>query len=177
MNSEPAVVVQKAYDWTLWIVPKVEKFPKSHRFQLGQMLVTASLELLMHLVDATYQIRNAGSLAEAVREVNRIRYLMRLAKDLKVINLEAHEFAAKALDEMGRIRGGWLKSVREKAEGRQLPSPPPSSQRPGLRVHSQNPPPPACAISDWMYDLSAHSHNFQGTPEPLSGLTVTLRRR
>ena len=136
MNSEPAVVVQKAYDWTLWIVPKVEKFPKSHRFQLGQMLVTASLELLMHLVDATYQIRNAGSLAEAVREVNRIRYLMRLAKDLKVINLEAHEFAAKALDEMGRMTGGWLKSVREKAQHRQLPSPPPSSQRPGLRVHS-----------------------------------------
>jgi len=114
MNSEPAVVVQKAYDWTLWIVPKVEKFPKSHRFQLGQMLVTESLELLMHLVDATYQIRNAGSLAEAVREVNRIRYLMRLAKDLKVINLEAHEFAAKALDEMGRMTGGWLKSVRGK---------------------------------------------------------------
>jgi len=70
---EPAIVVQKAYDWALWIIPKVEKFPKSFRFSLGQSLVTASLELLMDLVDATYQSRNAGSLGAAGREVNRIR--------------------------------------------------------------------------------------------------------
>ncbi len=66
----------------------MEKFPKSYRFSIGQSLVTASIELLMDLVDATYQVRNAGSLAAAVREVNRIRYLVRLAKDLRVINLD-----------------------------------------------------------------------------------------
>lgn len=93
----------------------MEKFPKSYRFSIGQSLVTASLELLMNLVDATYQARNAGSLAAASREVNRIRYLMRLAKDLKVINLDAHEFAAKAVDEVGRMTGGWLKSTRQGA--------------------------------------------------------------
>lgn len=115
-SNEPAVVVQKAYDWALWIIPKVEKFPKSYRFSIGQSLVTASLELLMNLVDATYQSRNAGSLAAAVREVNRIRYLMRLGKDLRVVNLAAHEFGAKAMDEIGRMTGGWLKSTRQKHE-------------------------------------------------------------
>jgi hypothetical protein len=35
-TTEPAVVVQKAYDWALWIIPKVEKFPKSYRFSIGQ---------------------------------------------------------------------------------------------------------------------------------------------
>ena len=114
--TEPAVVVQKAYDWTLWIIPKVEKFPKSYKFTIGQSLVTASIELLMNLVDATYQVRNAGSLGGAVREVNRIRYLMRLAKDLRMINLDGHEFAAKALDEVGRMAGGWLKSTSHKHE-------------------------------------------------------------
>jgi replicative DNA helicase len=78
-------------------------------------LVGASLELLLHLVDATYQARNAGSLASAVREVNRIRYLMRLAKDLRIVNLAAHEFAAQAMDEVGRMAGGWLKSARSKS--------------------------------------------------------------
>ena len=115
-STEPAVVVQKAYDWALWIIPKVEKFPKSYRFSIGQSLVAASIELLMDLVDATYQTRNAGSLGAAVREVNRIRYLMRLAKDLRVVNLAAHEFAAKAMDEVGRMAGGWLKSTRQKHE-------------------------------------------------------------
>jgi len=114
--TEPAVVVQKAYDGALWIIPKVEKFPKPYRFSIGQTLVASSIELLMHLVDATYQSRNAGSLGAAVREVNRIRYLMRLAKDLRVINLAAHEFASKAMDEVGRMVGGWLKSTRQKHE-------------------------------------------------------------
>ena len=113
--TEPAVVVQKAYDWALWIIPKVEKFPKSYRFSIGQTLVTASIELLMNLVDTTYQTRNAGSLGAAVREVNRIRYLVRLAKDLRV-NLAGHEFAAKAMDEVGRMAGGWLKSTRQRHE-------------------------------------------------------------
>ena len=116
MSSEPAVVVQKAYDLTLWIIPKVEKFPKSHRFTVGQPLAQGAIELLLHLVDATYQSRNGGSLASAVREVNRIRYLLRLAKDLKLLSLEAHEFAAHAIDEIGRMAGGWRRSVREKAE-------------------------------------------------------------
>jgi hypothetical protein len=145
--TEPAVVVQKAYDWSLWIVPKVEKFPKSYRFSIGQSLVTASTELLLNLVDATfeqhaqvvaaeprlngwvppmfgaapgvpcaYQARNAGSLAAAVREVNRVRYLARLAKDLHAITVENHEFAAKAMDEIGRMTGGWLKSTRQRHE-------------------------------------------------------------
>jgi four helix bundle protein len=116
--TEPAIVVQKAYDWALWIIPKVEKLPKSYRFSIGQSLVTASLELLLHLVDATYQARNAGSLAAAAREVNRLRYLVRLAKDLRVINLAGYEHAAKAMDEVGRMTGGWLKSTREKHETR-----------------------------------------------------------
>jgi hypothetical protein len=51
-----------------------------------------------------------------VREVNRIRYLARLAKDLRMINLAGHEFAAKAMDEVGRMAGGWLKSTRQKHE-------------------------------------------------------------
>jgi hypothetical protein len=45
-------VVQRAYDWTLWILPKVERFPRSYRFSVGQNLVQYSLELLTNLVDA-----------------------------------------------------------------------------------------------------------------------------
>jgi hypothetical protein len=118
-QEEPTVVVQKAYEWALWAIPKVEKFPKSYRFSIGQSLVSASIELLMNLVDATYQARNSGSLGAAVREVNRIRYLVRLAKDLRAINLDGYEFASKAIDEVGRMAGGWLKSSRLRQEGKQ----------------------------------------------------------
>ena len=100
-------------------MPKVEKFPKSYRFSVGQNLVDTSLDLLMHLVDATYQTKNSSALAAAVGKVNRARYLVRLAKDLQMLNLSGYEFASKGLDEIGRMTGGWWKSVRQKdAAGR-----------------------------------------------------------
>jgi len=112
-QSEPAVVAQRAYDWALWVIPKAEKFPKSFRFTLGDSLVKSSLELLLNLVDATYQTGNLESLESASREINRIRYLVRLAKDLRVITIDNHEFSALAMDEIGRMTGGWLKSARK----------------------------------------------------------------
>ena len=110
--TEMSVVVQKAYDWNLWILPKVEKFPKSYRFSVGHNLVTTSLDLLMNLVDASYQSKNGNTLASAVRNVNRARYLVRLSKDLHLINISGYEFAAAGLDEIGRMTGGWWKSSK-----------------------------------------------------------------
>ena len=58
-STEPAVVVQKAYDWALWVFPKVEKFPKSYRFSLGQNLVAASIELL---ISRSHRARDSASI-------------------------------------------------------------------------------------------------------------------
>ena len=110
--TEMTIIVQKAYDWNLWILPKVERFPRSYRFSVGQNLVSTSLDLLMNLVDATYQSKNSGTLAAAVRNVNRARYLVRLSKDLQLINTAGYEFSAQGLDEIGRMAGGWWKSAK-----------------------------------------------------------------
>lgn len=119
-------MVQKAYGDSLCILPKGEKFPKPYRFSVGQSLVSSALDLLPHLVDATWQSRNAASLGAAEREVNRSRYLVRLAKDLRILSLDGHEFASNSLDEVGRMAGGWLKNTRierfEETPSRKTPS-------------------------------------------------------
>jgi hypothetical protein len=35
-REEPAVVVAKAYDLVLWLLPKTETFSPSHRFSVGE---------------------------------------------------------------------------------------------------------------------------------------------
>jgi hypothetical protein len=55
IHEEPAVVVGRTYDFTLWLLPKVEKFPRAFRFTIGERLVSAGLDLLLSLVDASYR--------------------------------------------------------------------------------------------------------------------------
>jgi hypothetical protein len=38
-------VVQKTYTFALWLVKKVENFPRSYRFTIGDRLTAAGLDL------------------------------------------------------------------------------------------------------------------------------------
>jgi hypothetical protein len=41
---------------------------------------------------------------------------VRLASDLRVLDLRRYEFAARSLDEVGRLIGGWIRTDREQAD-------------------------------------------------------------
>lgn len=105
------VAVGKAYDFVLWLLPKVENFPRSHRFTVGERLTTHGLDLLTLLVEAAYARQKADLLERASRKVNSTRYLLRIAKDLKLMSIDAYGFSAEKLDEIGRMVGGWSKAV------------------------------------------------------------------
>ncbi|MEK7408318.1 MAG: diversity-generating retroelement protein Avd [Acidobacteriota bacterium] len=111
-QSEPAVVVGKAYDFVLWLLPKVEKFPRSYRFSVGDRLVSSGLELLVLLVESAYSTEKARRLEGASHRTNALRYLLRLSKDLRLLSLDSYGFAAERLEEIGRMLGGWHRSVR-----------------------------------------------------------------
>jgi len=110
-REEPAVVVVKAYDFVLWLLPKAEGFARSYRFSVGERLVAHGLDLLLVLVDAAYSANKSALLAAANSKVNGLRYLLRLAKDLRLLSVDAYGFAAGSLEEIGRMVGGWQKSA------------------------------------------------------------------
>jgi hypothetical protein len=109
---EPAVVVGKAYDFLLWLLPKAEKFPRSFRFTVGERLVSNGLDLLLALVEAAYSARKGELLETASRKTNGVRYLLRLSKDLRLVSMDGYAFASGKLEEIGRMVGGWQKSLR-----------------------------------------------------------------
>ncbi len=108
-GAPPAV--QKTYDFVLWLVKKVENFPKSYRFTVGERLTATSLDLLTTLVEAAYSRRKAPLLETASQKVNSVRFLLRLAKDLQLLSVESYGFCAEKLEEIGRMVGGWHKSA------------------------------------------------------------------
>jgi hypothetical protein len=78
------------------------------------------LDLLEVLIEARYQRQNASTLDRANVLLERFRFQMRLAKDLKVLALNSFEFQAKSVDEIGRMIGGW----RKHAAGQAVKEPP-----------------------------------------------------
>jgi len=110
-REEPAIVVTKAYDLVLWLLPKAETFSRSYRFSVGERVVAYSLDLLLALVEASYTSNKAALLQQANGKVNGLRYLLRVAKDLRLLTVDSYAFAAERLEEIGRMVGGWQKSV------------------------------------------------------------------
>jgi hypothetical protein len=108
--------VQRAYDLALWLVRKVEKFPRSFRFNVGDRLSARALDMLEALVESVYSTDKSRALEQANRRVNSLRFLLRLAADLKLLGADSHEFAAAGLEEIGRMIGGWRKAA---ARGRE----------------------------------------------------------
>ena len=52
-NNQPVqapVAVSKTYDFVLWLLPKVERLPRSFRFTVGERLTQSGLDLLLLLV-------------------------------------------------------------------------------------------------------------------------------
>ncbi len=102
--------LEKWYQFLLWLVPTVEKFPRAQKFTLGDRIQASSLEVLERLIEATYSRQATPLLAAANLGLEKLRFLFRLASDLHLLDLRRYEFAARALDEVGRLVGGWLKA-------------------------------------------------------------------
>lgn len=109
MPSEVPQVIVKVYDLILWLLNQIPKFPRSHRFVLGERIESLVLEILELLVEAAYTRDKAALLKRAGIQLEKLRYLIRISKDLKFLSLRRYEFVSGQIDEVGRMVGGWLR--------------------------------------------------------------------
>ena len=68
--------------------------------------------MLESLIEATYTRRRQAALARANLGIEKLRFLIRLAHDLRHLDRRRYEFAARSLDETGRRIGAWIKTHR-----------------------------------------------------------------
>lgn len=107
-HTGPAL--EKAYQFMLWLIPTIEKFPRSQRFLLGDRIQSAGLDVISSLVEATYTRNRAPLLRTVNVKLETLRVLLRLATDLELLDLRRYEHAARSIDEIGRLVGGWIKA-------------------------------------------------------------------
>ena len=104
-------IFEKTYDLILWLYPTINKFPKSQRFVLGQQIENAALELLEGIIEANSERNKAFYLKRLSTKLDKLRILIRLSKDFKFISLRQYEFVSGHINEIGKMLGGWIKSI------------------------------------------------------------------
>ncbi|MBI3915625.1 MAG: diversity-generating retroelement protein Avd [Betaproteobacteria bacterium] len=114
LRTGPAL--EAMHRFVLWLIPTVEKFPRSQKFLLGDRIQTTALDVLERLIEATYTRGRERLLVEANVGIEKLRILFRIAHELRLVDARRYEHSARNLDEIGRLVGGWIK-VNRAAQG------------------------------------------------------------
>jgi hypothetical protein len=95
----------------VWVVERVAKSSREHKFTVGDHLVETCLDITSHLVEASYRRDKRHDLAAASRGLVRARVLARLARQLRCVSEAQHLHFVQESDEVGRMLGVWPRNA------------------------------------------------------------------
>jgi hypothetical protein len=102
--------VEAHYQLLNWLVPAIGRFPREQRFLLGDRIQSTALDVLESLIEATYTRDRRAHLAHANLGLEKLRFFFRLAHEQRHLDARRYEHAARQIDEVGRLVGGWFKA-------------------------------------------------------------------
>ena len=116
MPVEKLILFQKSYDFLLWLYPLVSRLPKHHRTVLGRQIEELGLSILLHILSANIArgIKRKAIQLLISEELDKLRILIRLTKDLRFISIKQYTYAAEKVNEIGKILSGWMQVLPPK---------------------------------------------------------------
>ena len=95
----------------------LRQFPKSERHVLSAEIRGSMWALLRLVIVCNKRYHKKTTLQELDAELDLLRAQVRLAQQLGWLDFRKYEHWATLLDEVGRMIGGWIKSMAEPAAG------------------------------------------------------------
>ena len=105
---------QETYDLFLWLNNIIEKFPKTKKSVIGKRLEDTNLSLLENLICANKNYNKEAYLREADINLEKLRILVRISKDLKIMDFKKYETAEKKISKIGQLVGGLISKFSKK---------------------------------------------------------------
>ena len=85
-SRRTGAAIEAHYRFVVWLAAAIEKFPKSHKFTIGERIETTALDVLEALIEAIYTRERIQHLRSANLGIEKLRFLLRLAADLKLLD-------------------------------------------------------------------------------------------
>lgn len=114
MNEFDIPIFKKTYDLFQSVFKLHQIVPKQIRYTLWQRLEDIILDILENIMQASLSAKEnkLPTLDNASTKLNIVRVFIRLARDTKAIDNKKYVLLQKDVDEIGRMLGGWIRSMR-----------------------------------------------------------------
>ena len=107
---------KKAYDLYKMFYTFRTTVPKQDKYTIWQKSESLIIEIIEGIMSATYKqkLEKVSVLEKTSLKLNILRVLIRLMKDTNTIDLKKYTQIEEMIDEIGRMLGGWLRSLSNK---------------------------------------------------------------
>jgi len=109
MNQSP--IFTRTYDLLRWLIPATVRFPRQQRFVLAGALQQSGLRFQEQIIQAAHSRQPRLMLEEADATLALLRTQLRLCHDLGLFSKGQFRHVAGMVNEVGKLLGGWLKTV------------------------------------------------------------------
>jgi hypothetical protein len=109
-------IITKTYELYRALHDLQKGIPKMERYSLWRRVEATALQMLEGFVHVGYLPceQRAQKLTRLAADVDMLRMFIRLTVDIKVLPMKKAVAIQERLDEIGRMLGGWMKSVRQR---------------------------------------------------------------
>lgn len=108
-------IKQKFEDAIQYIYIALRQFPKSEKFTLAADIKRSAFRILELIIRCNKSRNKIKILYDIDVELEILKSLIRLARELEFLQFRKYEIISKYLDEVGRMLGGWIKYNRDRA--------------------------------------------------------------
>lgn len=110
------LIIQKAFELCQEMTRRVGRLPRQVKFVLGERMLNTTYDVFDALLEAKYSAHKSPLLIRANLLLERLRFQVRLCMEEKLISMNQYGFVITLIDEVGRMTGGWLKSLTGKPD-------------------------------------------------------------
>lgn len=116
MDNFDIPIFKKIYELHKEFYLSLKNFPKQDRYILGQKIQSVILEILEEVLRAAQTPRSEKLpyLEKANFALNLLRVFFRIGEETKAIDQRKYVFFQEMIDEIGRMLGGWIRSIRRR---------------------------------------------------------------
>jgi four helix bundle protein len=112
--AEELKILQKIFDMMEYGYGALAQYPKSEKFALVADIKRSMDRMLERTIEAQKKYYKKTTLQELDVEIMKLKAYLRLSKNLGFLPMKKYQIWSEKVVEIGKMLGGWLKSVNSK---------------------------------------------------------------